>query len=181
MVEKPKANQSRHNIMKTLTTQQIERLIELLDEMKQEKQQEPITFAERVQATAEQTIDQKVNEYKTYLEKVEHINATFKVAIENTFSEELVNFIIQKLDEGRKHSDWSTMNAVYHKIENLHQRQLVLALSALYRLQFLDLSSADKKTKTRISQLRSQIKYATLCDHCGSIAKEITEYLQTKV
>ena len=167
--------------MQNLTAQQIDSLIALLDEMKQEKQQEPVTFAERVKATAQDTIEEKVNQYKTYLERVEHINATFKVAIENTFSEELVNFIIQKLDEGRKHSDWSTMNAVYHKIENLHQRQLVLALSALYRLQFLDLSSADKKTKTRISQLRSQIKYATLCDHCGSIAKEITEYLQTKV
>lgn len=164
------------------TQDQANSLIELLSQVLNSSTvpQEPQTFAEKVDQKAEESIQTKVSKYKKRINKVEYINNCFRIAIQDYFDEAMVDFIIKNLDEGRKANDWGNMIRVYNKIKDNHLRQLVLAMSALYRLQFIDKATKDRKIRTRISQLRSQVKYATICDTCGMIAREVTEYLEAK-
>ena len=168
--------------------EQIDRLVNLLSDLLKGKivqnaepaPQPPASFAERVDQKAEEQIEKKVKVYKKRINKVEYLNNCFRVAIEDHFDAEMTDLIVKSLDQGRKAGDWACMLSVYGKIKDHHKRQLILALSALYRMQFIDQNTKNDKQRKRLYQLRSQLKYATICDTCGMIAREVTQYLESK-
>lgn len=170
------------------SAEQIDHLVSLLSELLKGKitqnaepaPRQPQTFAERVDQKAEEQIQKKVKNYKKKINKVEYLNNCFRVAIEDHFDSDMTDLIIKSLDQGRKAGDWACMLSVYGKIKDHHKRQLILALSALYRMQFINQNTKDEKQRKRLYQLRSQLKYATICDTCGMIAREVTQYLERK-
>lgn len=165
--------------------EQINRLVDVLGDILKSKisrpQQIAETFADKVEQKTEEQIEKKVTAYKKKINKVEYINNCFRVAIEDQFNPEMVELIINCLDKGRKANDWGCMMAVYGKIKDNHKRQLILAISALYRLQFIDKATKDKQIRGRMYVLQSQLRYATICDECGKIAKDITQFLESKL
>ena len=79
------------------------------------------------------------------------------------FGDELSQEIVDKLEECRTHfSGFQNFIGMYRKCSTIGQRQLLKTVSAVYRFKFADLS--QKYT------LRSQIKWDTMCPHCGAFA-----------
>lgn len=72
------------------------------------------------------------------------------------------------LDSCRVRGNYMHLNGYYYKVKHSEQlRNLLLMCSALYRLKFTP--------GTNESSLKSSIKYAMMCPHCGNIAKEIKD------
>lgn len=152
-----------------LSNNQIDAILNLLTVIKDQNEQQ---FNKTVDQTAADIVNAKVEKLKAKLDRISKINAAFLVALSQHFDPEFSDFIVTKLDQGREANDWACMMQVYSKIKNLHDRQLVLGISALYRMQFKPGAHPA---------LKSQLKYAMACDHCGSIAQKIIGYLKTQL
>jgi len=81
--------------------------------------------------------------------------------------EELATQVVGKLEKCAKsyYPDFRNFIGMYHKVGNIEQRQLLKTLSAIYRFKFGRYMNDSAKYS-----LKSEIKYATICPHCGAIA-----------
>lgn len=125
-------------------------------------------FEEQVNFRTQEILNQKIQK----LRRTEQINSAFFIAIEAELGSEIAHYVVYEcLNKGRLSCDYRTINSAYKKVEgNFHHRNMLKAISALYRMQFTD----DKLT---IYNLRTIVKHHTACDHCGTIAKKVQEYL----
>jgi hypothetical protein len=81
--------------------------------------------------------------------------------------EELAAQVVGKLERCAKqyHPDFRNFIGMYNKVGSIEQRQLLKTLSAVYRFKFGRYTNDAAKYS-----LKSEIKYATICPHCGAIA-----------
>ncbi len=82
--------------------------------------------------------------------------------------EELATQIVEKLEKCAKsyYPDFRNFIGMYNKVAgNIEKRQLLKTLSAIYRYKFGRYMNDSAKYS-----LKSEIKYATVCPHCGAIA-----------
>jgi hypothetical protein len=111
-----------------------------------------------------------------------------EVALVNAISDYVSPEFIEELNVGlarvRMSDDLKSLKGVYHKYrDDVKHRQVIKLISSIYRYNIL-LSENDKTSYFYISRsnLKSVIRYATLCPHCGEIAKQILQNIQrTKV
>jgi hypothetical protein len=82
--------------------------------------------------------------------------------------EELATQVVEKLEKCAKsyYPDFRNFIGMYNKVAgNIEKRQLLKTLSAIYRYKFGRYMNDSAKYS-----LKSEIKYATVCPHCGAIA-----------
>jgi hypothetical protein len=81
--------------------------------------------------------------------------------------EELATQVVNKLETCAKsfYPDFRNFIGMYNKVGSIEQRQLLKTLSAIYRFKFGRYMNESAKYS-----LKSEIKYATICPHCGAIA-----------
>lgn len=85
------------------------------------------------------------------------------------FGQQLAESIVAKLEKCAKMycPDFRHFIGMYQKVGNIEQRQLLRTISAVYRLKFGHYANAQSHK----SSLRSIIKYASICPHCGKLAQ----------
>jgi hypothetical protein len=151
-----------------LTKSQIQSLIELLNSSIDSEQ--PDNFEQKIEERTAQVLNQRIKN----IEKIEKFNALFMVALEPHVGQELAEYIVNCLNEGRNSCNgYYTVAKAYHKLEgDLHKRNMLKLVRALYQRHY----ESDKKI---ISRLNSEIKTITACDHCGQIAQQIKEYIES--
>jgi hypothetical protein len=111
-----------------------------------------------------------------------------EVALVNAISDYVSPEFIEELNVGlarvRLSDDLKSLKGIYHKYrDDVKHRQVIKLISSIYRYNIL-LSENDKTCYFYVSRsnLKSVIRYATLCPHCGEIAKQILQNIQrTKV
>ena len=97
---------------------------------------------------------------------------TFEL-IKPEFGDQLAQQIVDKLEYCRNHySGFNQFKGMYRKMGSIQQRQLLKTVSAVYRFKFGKFHCPTSK-----STLRSQIKWDTMCPHCGTIAKTFVQRL----
>jgi hypothetical protein len=81
--------------------------------------------------------------------------------------EELATQVVGKLEKCARsfYPDFRNFIGMYNKVGSIEQRQLLKTLSAIYRFKFGRYMNESAKYS-----LKSEIKYATICPHCGAIA-----------
>ena len=84
------------------------------------------------------------------------------------FGDELSQEIVDTFEKcaRRYFPDFRNIIGIYKKCATIEQRQLLKTVSAVYRLKF---GKYVNKMQAQ-SSLRSFIKYATICPHCGATA-----------
>ena len=92
------------------------------------------------------------------------------------FGQQLAESIVAKLEKCAKMycPDFRHFIGMYQKVGNIEQRQLLKTISAVYRLKFGHYANAQSHK----SSLRSIIKYASICPHCGKLAQSFIVRLQ---
>ena len=97
---------------------------------------------------------------------------TFEL-IKPEFGDQLAQQIVEKLEECRNHyNGFNQFIGMYRKISTIQQRQLLKTVSAVYRFKFGKFHQSSSKYT-----LKSQIKWDTMCPHCGTIAKTFVQRL----
>jgi len=82
------------------------------------------------------------------------------------YGDQLAQQIVDKLEECRTHfSGFNHFKGMYRKCNGIEQRQLLKTVSAIYRYKFANFHREESK-----SSLKSQIKWDTMCPHCGAFA-----------
>ena len=81
------------------------------------------------------------------------------------FGQTLAEDIVERLERCANSytADFRNFIGMYRRIATIEQRQLLKTISAIYRFKF-----GSQQSKCAI---KSEIKYATICPHCGLIAK----------
>lgn len=90
--------------------------------------------------------------------------------------EELATQVINKLEKCAKSyfPDFRNFIGMYQKVAgNIEHRQLLKTISAVYRFKFGRYTNDAAKYA-----LKSEIKYATICPHCGAVANAFVIRLQ---
>ena len=81
-------------------------------------------------------------------------------------------FIVSKLKLGRDCNDFRYLIPAYRLVKgDIEKRQLLKTISAVYRYKFGGYKNPEKYS------LRSEIKYAKVCDHCGKLAQTLVNRL----
>jgi hypothetical protein len=81
-------------------------------------------------------------------------------------------FIVSKLKLGRDCNDFRYLIPAYRLVKgDIEKRQLLKTISAVYRYKFGGHKNPEKYS------LRSEIKYAKACDHCGKLAQTLVNRL----
>jgi hypothetical protein len=81
------------------------------------------------------------------------------------YGDKLAQQIVDKLEECRTHwSGFQNFIGMYRKCSTIEQRQLLKTVSAIYRYKFAKIDTHHKYS------LKSQIKWDTMCPHCGAFA-----------
>jgi hypothetical protein len=82
------------------------------------------------------------------------------------FGQQLSEEIVNKLRKCALsfYPDFRNFIGMYRKVGTIEQRQLLKTISAIYRFKF---GKGNEQTKY---SLKSEIKYATICPHCGAFA-----------
>ena len=99
-------------------------------------------------------------------------DAFVKNEIIDVFSEPTAENIIKVAKECRRNGNFLMFNAVYQWktiYGDLKKRNVLKLISAVYRIRYT--KSLCKYPK--IYSLKSDVKYATACSDCGSIAKNL--------
>lgn len=89
--------------------------------------------------------------------------------------QELSEQVINKLEKCAKayFPDFRNFIGMYSKVDgNIEKRQLLKTLSAIYRFKFGKYMNDSAKYS-----LKSEIKYATICPHCGAVANAFVQRL----
>jgi hypothetical protein len=91
------------------------------------------------------------------------------------FGAENAGLIVGRLDHCLRQTcpDFRGFIGMYRKAGTIEQRQLLRMISAAYRLKF-----AQFRSDAYLSGLKSVMKYATICPHCGAIANDLLIRLQ---
>lgn len=139
----------------------------------------PAPVLDPLDAKIKQETDLKVAEkmaiYHRKVEQIAFINATFQVILEETLGAAGSELIVKMLDKSRtSNNDFHSFIGAYNLPgikDDLHKRNLIRVVSAIYRLKVKNLSDAQK------SSLRSIVKYSTACPHCGAIAYQLVQRL----
>ncbi|QPX48143.1 hypothetical protein PQC13_gp178 [Synechococcus phage S-SRM01] len=99
-------------------------------------------------------------------------NAFLTVELTPYFGAKGATTIVNKLKLCRECGDFRYLIPVYRlAVGDLQKRQLLKVVSAVYRYKF-----GGHKNPEQYS-LRSEIKYAKACDHCGSLAQVLVNRL----
>jgi hypothetical protein len=87
--------------------------------------------------------------------------------------DEIAKKVVNLLEYCRKgYADFSPFIAAYHWVNgDIEKRQLLKTVSAIYRYKFGHNRASNQYA------LRSEIKYATICPHCGKIANALVMQL----
>jgi len=137
-------------------------------------------------------VEGQLDEIATILSMVSN---TMAQPIPNTLKEELLPFnqfaiqeltpylgqelsekIINKLEKcaNSNYPDFRYFIGMYRELaDNIEHRQLVKTLSAIYRFKF----GRYMYPESAKCALKSEIKYATICPHCGKIANALVQRL----
>jgi len=109
-------------------------------------------------------------------------------SIDNVYT--YTDFVIGKLKECRRYVDYRMFVGVYHEANNkgdYELRQLLKTISAVDRYRFLKSGQWEKNYNTAytwqhvnntIPKLLSEIKFASICPHCGATAKLFVDRLK---
>lgn len=91
------------------------------------------------------------------------------------FGKNVSKRIVSLLEVCRRSYDFAPFRIAYKWAEkdNIEQRQLLLTVSAAYRFKFGILEHGKSK-------LKSQIKFDTMCPHCGALAIKLIERLKVE-
>lgn len=86
--------------------------------------------------------------------------------------------VVDLLEYCRKgYTDFGPFVAAYRWVGNdIQKRQLLKTVSAIYRYKF----TPKEYTNSYQYALKSEIKYATICPHCGSIASTLVDRLKSE-
>ena len=168
------------------TAEQLQELILQLQNKKQEiqNQKSPIEIArenfERQWGTIEQS---RINNFRVYLEKLQPL-----IQLEHGIIESVRGFIpddtLQELQLGfpkiRNTNNLQNLNGIYHMYrDDVKMRNVLKLIFTVYRYN-RDILFDD--TDTNLSTLKSRIKHASLCPHCGEVAKQILmNMMETKM
>jgi len=90
--------------------------------------------------------------------------------------QELTEKIINKLEKcaNSNYPDFRYFIGMYRELaDNIEHRQLVKTLSAIYRFKF----GRYMYPESAKCALKSEIKYATICPHCGAVANAFVQRL----
>lgn len=89
---------------------------------------------------------------------------------------QLATKVVNLLEYCRKgYTAFGPFVAAYRWVGNdIEKRQLLKTVSAIYRYKF----APREYTNSYQYSLKSEIKYATICPHCGKIAKTLVERLK---
>ena len=99
-------------------------------------------------------------------------HAWLQVELTPFFGAKSAKLIVDKLNRSRAIGDFRYFIPVYKVVEgDIEKRQLMKTVSAVYRYKFGGFRSTEKYA------LRSEIKYATACPHCGSLAQSLVDRL----
>ena len=92
------------------------------------------------------------------------------------FGAQLASKVVNLLEYCRKgYTDFSPFVAAYRWVGNdIEKRQLLKTVSAIYRYKF----TPKEYTNSYQYSLKSEIKYATICPHCGKIASTLVDRLK---
>lgn len=90
--------------------------------------------------------------------------------------DKLAKKVVNLLEYCRKgYADFGPFVAAYRWVGNdIEKRQLLKTVSAIYRYKF----SPREHTNSYKYSLKSEIKYATICPHCGKIASVLVDRLK---
>lgn len=129
----------------------------------------------KIKAETDVKVAEKMAVVQQKIEQIALINATFQVILEETLGSAAAELIVKMLDKSRiSNNDFHRFIGAYALPgikDDLHKRNLLRVVSAIYRLKVKDLSNAQK------SSLRSIVKYSTACPHCGAIASALVTRL----
>ena len=118
------------------------------------------------------TAAEKVEISEEDAEQLTFKELTFEL-IKPEFGDQLAQQIVDKLEECRNHySGFNQFKGMYRKISTVQHRQLLKTVSAVYRFKFGKFHQSSSKYT-----LKSQIKWDTMCPHCGTIAKTFVQRL----
>lgn len=102
-------------------------------------------------------------------------NAFLTVELTPYFGAEGASFIVTKLKRCRAIGDFRYFIPAYKMAkDDLLKRQLMKTVSAVYRYKFGGYKNPDKYA------LRSEIKYASACPHCGALASVLVDRLKAE-
>ena len=99
-------------------------------------------------------------------------NAFLTVELTPYFGAENATKIVAKLQRSRAINDFRYFISMYRLAkDDLQKRQLLKVVSATYRYKFGGYKNPEQYS------LRSEIKYAKACDHCGKLAQVLVDRL----
>jgi hypothetical protein len=99
-------------------------------------------------------------------------NAFLMVELTPYFGGAGAKIIVEKLRRCRAIGDFRYLIPVYKMVKgDLTKRQLLKTVSAVYRYKFGGYKTPDQYA------LRSEIKYASACPHCGALANLLVQRL----
>ena len=129
----------------------------------------------KIKAETDVKVAEKMAILQQKIEQIALINATFQVILEETLGSAAAELIVKMLDKSRmSNNDFHRFIGAYTLPgikDDLHKRNLLRVVSAIYRLKVKDLS------KSQQASLRSIVKYSTACPHCGAIAASLVTRL----
>ncbi len=164
----------------TYTAAQVATLMNTIMEQSQSQSvSQPAPVLDPIDAKIKAETDVKVAEkmalVQQKIEQIALVNATFQVILEETLGSAAAELIVKMLDKSRiSNNDFHRFIGAYTLPgikDDLHKRNLIRVVSAIYRLKVKDLS------KSQQSSLRSIVKYSTACPHCGAIAYNLVQRL----
>lgn len=160
----------------------IEQLLSRREELKNSRTIKEVveeTFNKRW-SIVEQSKNSEFNETLARMRKIIRL----EIAIVESISEFIPEEFAQELKLGfvkvRKSNNLQNMNGVYRKYrDDVKLRQVIKLINSVYRYNRLtfDNERTPQYYVTR-TDLKSRIKYATNCEHCGEIAKQILHNMQ---
>ncbi len=163
--------------MLMLTATEIEEQIKIL----QQKKEQILSLSlkevteEQVKTVFKEKISSKINKYKEETKKARclaYIDAVFEVLLTNKIGQENTEIIMDFLRLSVKKNDFQRMSTAYAKFrDNLEMRQLIKFCSAVYRYKLSEEVSSNFKGNK--STYKSEMKYSSACEECGSIAYDI--------
>lgn len=112
--------------------------------------------------------------------QVLRLEIALKQSIRDFVSPQFIEHLDMWLPKIRETNNLQQLTGVYQKFkDDIKTRQVIKLISATYRYNRL-LMDGDKDPYFYVcrSNLKSQIKYATACPHCGEIAMQILNNMQ---
>lgn len=160
-----------------------EKLIEILKERKQEIEYNE-TLVDSVKAEWENTcskIDKEFNDFLnrkiTNLREIIKIEYAILESLKGIIPDNKIDDLRSCLVNARINNDLSTTVKVYQgSYATIHTRHVLKLVLSIYRYNRMILSGY--KTKGVLSPIKSRIKYAMICPHCGTTALQVFNSLK---